>query len=142
MEISNHLTCPLGKPYADQEATVVRDMEQKTSSKWERNTRLYIVTLLQFSSVAQSCLALCDPMDCNTPGFPVHHQLPELAQTRVHQVSNAIQPSHPLSSPSPPFNLSQHQRISNESVLHIRWPKHWSFNFSIRYMVRCAEYIR
>ena len=67
---------------------------------------------LQFSSVAQSCLTLCDPMDYSTPGFPVHHQLPELAQTHVHRVSDAIQPSHPLSSPSPPaLNLSQHQGL-------------------------------
>ena len=65
-----------------------------------------------FSSVAQSCLTLCDPMDCSTPGFPFHHQLPELAQTHVHRVSDAIQPSHPLSSPSPPaFNLSQPQGL-------------------------------
>ena len=54
----------------------------------------------------------CDPMDCSTPGLPVHHQLPELAQTHVHRVSDAIQPSHPLLSPSPPaFNLSQHQGL-------------------------------
>ena len=71
-------------------------------------------------------------MDCHTSGLPVHHQLQELAQTRVHRVGDAIQPSHPLSSPSPPaFNLSQHQGLSNESVLHIRWPKYWSFSFSI-----------
>ena len=64
----------------------------------------------QFSSVAQSCLTLCDPMDCNTPGLPVHHQLLEFTQTHVNWVSGAIQPSHPLSSPSPPaFSLSQHQ---------------------------------
>ena len=64
---------------------------------------------IQFCSVTQSCLTLCDPMDCSTPGFPVHHQLPELAQTHVHRVGDAIQPSHPLSSPSPPaFNLAQH----------------------------------
>ena len=63
---------------------------------------------VQFSSVTQSCPTLCDPMDCSTPGFPVHHQLLELAQTHVHPVSDAIQPSHPLLSPSPPaFNLSQ-----------------------------------
>ena len=63
-----------------------------------------------FSSVAWSCPTLCDPMDCSTPGFPVHHQLPECTQTHVHQVSDASQPSHPLSSPSPPaFNISQHQ---------------------------------
>ena len=67
----------------------------------------------QFSSVAQSCLTLCKPMDCSMPGFTVLHQLPELAQTHVHQVGDAIQPPHPLSSPSPPaFSLSQHQDLS------------------------------
>ena len=87
---------------------------------------------VQFSSVAQSCLTLYEPMDCSTPGFPVCHQLPEFAQTYVHQVSDAIQPSHPLSSHSPPaFKLSQHQVFSNESVFCTRWPKYWSFNFSI-----------
>ena len=66
----------------------------------------------QFSSVAQSCLTLCNPMDGSTPGFAVHHQLPELAQTHVHRVSDAIQPSYPLTSPSPPaFNLFQHQGL-------------------------------
>ena len=65
----------------------------------------------QFISVAQLCSTLCDPMDCSTPGFPVHHQLPELAQTYVHRVSDVIQPSHPLSSPPSAFNLSQHQGI-------------------------------
>ena len=65
-------------------------------------------------------------------GFPVHHQLLEFTQTNVHPVGDAIQPSHPLSSHFPPaFNLSQHQGFSNESVLHIRWPKFWSFSFSI-----------
>ena len=69
-------------------------------------------------------------MDCSLPGFPVYHQLLELAQIHVHRVRDTIQPSHPLSSPSPPaFNLSQ--VFSNESVLHIRWPKYWSFSFSI-----------
>ena len=64
----------------------------------------------QFSSVAQSCPILCNLMDCSMPGFPVHHQLPEFTQTHVHRIGDAIQPSHPLSSPSPPaFNLSQHQ---------------------------------
>ena len=67
---------------------------------------------LQFSSVAQSCPNLCDPMDCSIPSFAVHHQLSELAQTHVHRVSDAIQPSHPLSSPSPPaFSLSKHQGL-------------------------------
>ena len=68
------------------------------------------VTMAQFSSVAQSCPALCDPMDCSTPGFPVYHQLLELAQTHVHWVGDVIQPSHPLLSPSlSAFSLSQHQ---------------------------------
>ena len=71
---------------------------------------MLILLLLQFSSVSQSCLTLCDPMNRSTPGVPVHHQLPESTQTHVHRVSDAIQQSHPLSSPSPPaINLSQHQ---------------------------------
>ena len=69
------------------------------SEAWEPPPSSFVV---QFSSVAQLCLTLWDPMNCSTPGFPVHHQLPELAQTHVNQVGNAIQPSHPLSSPSPP----------------------------------------
>ena len=69
-------------------------------------------TVSQFSSVAQSCLTLCDPMDCSTPDLPVHHQLLELTHTHAHRVSDAIQPSHPLSSPSPPaFSLSLHQGL-------------------------------
>ena len=71
-------------------------------------------------------------MDHSTPGFPVHHQFLELAQTHVHQIGDTIQPSHPLSTPSPPdFNLSQHQGLSNESILQITWPKDWSFTSSI-----------
>ena len=67
---------------------------------------------VQFSSVAQSCLTLCDPMNCSMPGLPVHHQLPEPTQTHVHRVGDDIQPSHPLLSPSPPaLNLSQHQGL-------------------------------
>ena len=86
----------------------------------------------QFSSVAQLCPTLCDPMNHSTPGLPVHYQLLEFTQTHVHRVSDAIQPSHPLSSPSPPApNPSQHQSLSNESTLHMRWPKYWSFSFSI-----------
>ena len=86
----------------------------------------------QFSSVAQSCPILCDPMDCSMPGFLVRHQLPELTQTHVHQVSDAIQPSHPLSSPSPPaFNFPTIRDFSNESVLQIRLTKYWSFSFNI-----------
>ena len=76
--------------------------------------------LYQFSSLAQLCPTLCDPMGFRTPGFPVHHQLLELAQTHVHRVSDAIQPSHPLLSPSPPaFSLSQHQGVfQGVSSLH------------------------
>ena len=67
---------------------------------------------VQFSTVVQLCLTLCDPMNCSTPGFPVHHKLPEFAQTPIHSVGNAIQPSHPLSCPSlPALNLSQHQGL-------------------------------
>ena len=86
----------------------------------------------QFSSVAQSCPTLCDPMDHSTPGLPVHHQLPDFTQTRVHRVSDAIQPSHPLSSPSPLPPVPPSIKVfSNESALHMRWPKYWSFSFSI-----------
>ena len=71
------------------------------------------------SHFTQSCLTLCNPTDCSMPGLPVHHQLPELAQTHVHQVGDAIQPSHPLSSPSPPaLNLSQHQGLFQVSSSH------------------------
>ena len=87
---------------------------------------------LSVSSVAQSCPTLWDPMDCSTPGFPVHHQLPELTQTHIHRVGNTIQPSHPLSSPFLPPSVFPRIRVfSNESVLLIRWPKYWSFSFSI-----------
>ena len=90
--------------------------------------RVLSLEVLQFSSVTQLCPILCDPMDCNTPGFPVHHQLPELAQTQVHQVDDAIQPSHSLFSHSPPtFNLSQHQSLFK----WVRRPKYWSFSFNI-----------
>src|SRR5574341_1396323 len=85
----------------------------------------------QIRSVAQLCLTLCDPMNRNTPGHPVHHQLPEFTQTHVHRVSDAIQPSHPLSSPSLAPNPSQLRVFSNESTLRRRWPKYWSFSFSI-----------
>ena len=92
-----------------------------------------LIALFQFSSVAQSCPTLCDPMDGSMPGLSVHHQLPESTQTHVHWVSDAIQPPHPLSSsPSPSaYNHSKHHGLFSESVLCIRWPKYWSFIFNI-----------
>ena len=93
---------------------------------------IYNNVSVQFSSVTQSCLTLCDPMSCSTPGLPVHHHLPEFTQTNVHRVRDAIQPSHPLASPSPPAPIPPSFRVfSNESTLHMRWPKYWSFRFSI-----------
>ena len=84
--------------------------------------RQQIVKPSQLSSVAQSCATLCDPMDCSTPGFPVHQQFPEIAQTYVHRVSDTVQLTHPLSSPFPPaFNLSRIRVFPKESVLCIRW---------------------
>ena len=78
----------------------------------EKSLSLFSGNYIQFSSVTQLCLTLCNPMDCSMPGFPVHHQLQELAQTHVHWVGYVIQPSHPLLSPSlPAFNLSQHQGL-------------------------------
>ena len=92
----------------------------------ERLQLLHLCLNQSVSSVTQSCPTLCTPMDCSTPGFTVHYQLPELTQTQVHRVGDAIQSSHPLSSPSPPaFNLSQHQDLFNESILRIRWPKYY-----------------
>ena len=89
----------------------------------------------QFSSVTKSCQTLCDPMDCSMPGFPVHHQLPELARIHVHQVSDAIQPSHPLSSPSPPaFNLSQHRGVFQCSHAH-----YFSLDANIVNVTFCAQ---
>ena len=85
-----------------------------------------------FNSVAQLCPTLCDPMNCSMLGLPVHHQLPESTQTYVHWVGEAIQPFHPLSSPSAPASIFSSIRVfSNESALHIRWPKYWSFSFNI-----------
>ena len=85
-----------------------------------------------FSSVAQLCPTLCDPMDCSMPGLPVHHQLPEL--TQLISIESVMPSNHLilLSAPSPAFSHSQNQAVfSNESVLCIRWPKYWSFSFSI-----------
>ena len=88
--------------------------------------------MIQFSSVAQSCRTLCNPMNCSTPGLLVHHQLPEFTQTHVHRVSDAIQPSHPcrplLHLPPIPHSI---RVSSNESTLCMRWQKYCSFSFSI-----------
>ena len=87
---------------------------------------------LQFSSVAQSCTTLCDPMNPSTPGLPVHHQLPEFTQTHVHQVRDAIQLSHPLLAPFPPaLNPSQHQSLFQWVNSSHEVPKYWCFSFSI-----------
>ena len=95
-----------------------------------------------FSSVAQLCLTLCDPTDCSMPGFSVHHQLLELAQIYVRRISDDIQPSHLLSSPSPPaYNHSSIKVFSSESVLRIRWPKYWNFSFSISPSIEYSELI-
>ena len=84
----------------------------------------------QFSSVAQLCLTLWDPMDCSKPGLPVHHQLLELTQTHVHRVGDAIQPSHPLLSPLLlPSIFASIRVFFSESFLCIRWPKYWEFQF-------------
>ena len=95
----------------------------------------FIICFILFSfcccSVSQPCPTRCNPMDCSTPCFPVLDHLLKLAQTHVHWVSDVIQPSRPLSCPSPAFNLSSIRGFSNESDIHIRWPKYWSFSFSI-----------
>ena len=86
----------------------------------------------QFSSVTQLCLTLCDPMDCSKPGFSVYHQFLELAQTHVHRVGDAIQPLHPLPSPSPPASIFPSIRVfSNELAFSIRYQRSFSFNFSV-----------
>ena len=95
------------------------------------NTVIFFSSV-QFSSVTQSCLTLCNPMNCSTLGFPVHHQLPEFTQTHVHWAGDAIYPSHPLSSPSPPaFNLSLHQGLFKWVSSSHKVARYWSFSFNI-----------
>ena len=90
-----------------------------------KHTEIYFSLTIHFD-----CPSLCEPMDCSMPGFPVHQQLPELTQTHVHRVSDAIQPSHPLSSLLLPLSIFPSIKVfSNESVLPIRWPNYWSVNF-------------
>ena len=88
------------------------------------------LNLFHFSSVTQSCPTLCNPMDCSTPGFPVLHHLPELAQIHVHQVGDATQPSHPLCSFLLPSIFPSIGVFSNESAHCVRWPKYWNFSTS------------
>ena len=114
---------------------IIREMQIKC-------TVSYHLTSVSVSSVVQSCLTLCDPMDCSTPGFPVHHQLPEPTQTHIHCIGDAIQPSHPccplllLPSIFPSIRV-----FSNELVLCIRWPNYWSFSFSISLSNEYSELI-
>ena len=104
----------------------------RNASPSSKENILDLLFIFQFSSVAQSCLTLCDPMNRSTLGLPVHHQLLKFTQTHVPQVSDAIHPSHALLSPLllPPIPPSI-RVFSNESTLHVRWPKYWSFSFSI-----------
>ena len=123
MGIPAYLTCLLGNLYAGQEATV---RTGHGTTDWFQIGKGVIKvvychpTSVQLSSVAQSCPTLCNPMNRSMPGLPVHHQLPEFTQTHVHWVGDAIQPSHPLSSPSPPaLNLPQYQGLFKwVSTLH------------------------
>ena len=123
------------QPHRLSSTELAKDFKQEQST--QNLSRQF--SSVQFSSVSQSCPTLRDLMDCSTPGFPVHHQLPEIAQTHVHRIGDAIHPSHFLSSPSP-GDESSWQRLnifpsirvfSKGSVLHIRWPKYWSFSFHI-----------
>ena len=113
------------------------DMEQQTGSgKGVRQVCILSPCLFnlytEFSSVTQSCPTLCNPMDCSMPGLPVYHQLPEFTQTHVDWVGDAIQPSHPLSSPLLLPSIFPNIKVfSHEAVLRIKWPKYWSFSFSI-----------
>jgi len=106
--------------------------EVSSNELWDVNGLGVTFSSVQFSLVAQSCPTLCDPMKCSSPGVPVYHQLPEFTQTHVHRVNDTIQPSllcRPLLllPPIPPTI----RVFSNESTLRMRWPKHWSFSFSI-----------
>ena len=112
--------------------SILLDFNQESFEQFQNVKLNYFYPSVQFSSVTQSCPTLCDPMNSSTPGLPVHHHLTEFIQTQVHQVGDAIQPSHPLSSPFLPApNPSQHQRLfwwvnSSHEVV-----KYWSFSFSI-----------
>ena len=111
---------------------IIREMQTKTTMRYHLTLVRIQLSWVQFSSVTQSCLTHCDPMDCSMSGFPINHQLLELTQSHVHQVGDAIQPAHPLLSLLLLSSIFPSIRVfSNESVLCIRWPKYWSFSFSI-----------
>ena len=117
--LPNLVICPGVKNNKGVETRILICFQRYTSLRGWEISRLdfeikqdWVDGSVQFSSVTQSCPTLCDPMNCSTPGLPVHHQLPDFTQTDVHRVGDAIQPSHPLSSPSPPApNPSQHQGL-------------------------------
>ena len=105
---------------------------KQTMEEPEAHTQASDQLLSSVQPIAQSCPTLCHPMNCSTTGFSVHYQLLELAHTLFHQIGDAIQSSYPMLSPSPPaFKLFQHQGLFYEPTLSIRWPKYWSFSFSI-----------
>ena len=114
---------PITPPWLSHDSHVI---DEKTAT--ENFDDLFKV---QFSSVTQLCLTLCNPINCSMPGLPIHHQLPESTQTHVHWVGDTIQPSHPLSCLSPPALKAIIGVFSNESAVCIRWPKYWSFSFNI-----------
>ena len=126
-------TCSIGKPEPQTLSTAFHS-RIGTWPSWAKVIRDFPRAsngIVQFSSVAQLCPTLCNPMDCSTPGLPFHHQLLEFTQTHVHWVGDAIQPSHPLSSLLLPPSIFPSIRVfSNKSSLHIRWPKYWSFSIS------------
>ena len=132
-------SCPQSLPALESsnESTLCSQRDSRESSPTPRFKNINSSTLsllrTEFSSVQSlSRVRLFDPVNCSTPGLPVQHQLLEFTQTHVHRVSDSIQPSHPLLSPSPPAPIPPSIRVfSNESTLHMRWPKYWSFNFSI-----------
>ena len=127
-------TCSIGKPEPQTLSTAFHS-RIGTWPSWAKVIRDFPRAsngIVQFSSVAQLCPTLCNPMDCSTPGLPFHHQLLEFTQTHVHWVGDAIQPSHPLSSLLLPPSIFPSIRVfSNESVLRIRRPQYWSFSFRI-----------
>ena len=122
----------LGSPFARVCHLAAKGLGNAGNVWWSLLFLSWSLFAIQFSCSVMSDSLRHDPMDCSMPGFPVHHQPVMLAQTDVCWVGDAIQTSHPLLYPSPPaFNLSQHQGLSSESVLCIKWPKYWSFSFSI-----------